>query len=1458
MEVISALKTENCQKFFRLLRDPSTSYLQAACMIRMAGAYTLTNLRIKVVETINGTVGLKQKKGTESNAVPMADIAHLLCFDDQLDASEFCDALGYTVRGGNFWTKEDRKDFDIKGPQFYPKKNELISGKRPAKLQGLVHPCGGDNPSYPIKIGAGRASPPSVRSTRPGGTKKSLDQKVWTKAEAAQHLQHLQHQQRQLAAGGQHQPQQPNAAQQPLVARPPQQPVGPGQPGAAFPSSVFGGGPSVLSKLKLPGSVPMGSTTAAPAASATPPPGGLAALPQRWQTGPGAPATQAVENTAAKAFLNDPAKAKAQAVKIAREQTAKQVADLTVKGLAFMNSGDFARALAVYRAALDLDPKNSDLPMRIKTAEAEVAAGEKRKAEVEREKQRQWRQQQKETKVLDLEKRGDEFMAGGDYADAAKSYRAALKVDPQNNRLPDRLDTAEAEIAAAQARKAEEERQAVARRRAAAALAAQLRQLNAEATTAMQGGDYAGAVALYSGMLDLDPENATAKRGLQDATDAEDERVAEERAMLEENRRAAYYETMGARSPLKLRNGPMFSPPSAKRQRTVAEATSIQVPPSGGTLAMSYRDMALRALTEKPLPVEPLDFGRHALNGVLAAAEGPQPPRHSTLLWKLVMSSSPATEQGSVADRAGPTSWLERKLCFQPDGDEDTISSAVAAGAASGGGGAATGGAGGFCRLLALYEATADGQAPTASSGDQAINAAFVSAVSVSAAPLGGVSGGVEVELRGLAKGAAALLFECEVSSDDEVEWAAHRTRLAGLLAVASPPAAPPLPVVVVISTDLPELSLDSGGAGVGQLLGLGLLLDRGQLLDLEDAPAVLSCRLPLHPHRRAAAAEAIDEQLGAAINWLGRLASPQPVLWPLSATAVLAADFDEWQRAGSELRQRPAWPSAEAAAAAAVEMLNAPVERLLGVLSGPVAKRAAETAACWPGPEFDLLARPLAEQAGSELKGGGGCELRRLRLLAAAGVPRPPAWDVGWSRPSVERWLAALQALLLPEPPARGSGGARDSLRAFLQVIEGRRPVPGGNGGGRGWLGRAYPSGALLQQMAGAAHSGVDTALARAPASNAVEQQRQLLRLVTQVQRYRVGWLRTAEARGPAVEAGGFGLPVLPLPVGDPDLPEWLARSLAGLVGGGEEEGEDEDDNEEEDGWEGQPSGGSAWGTPAGSSMYRTPGGQQTPAGRQPLQSPFTGWTPRPQLVDPSRWRSPLTGRSDLPAAETASLQDFAGSGGRGSRRRDMDWDAMAVKEALLARQDAAAARTAARFDPAAAKAGGSSTWRPDSPGLDSEEEEYMSSDDDGPPVRAGFGRYVEEDDDDDDDDDDEDAMGDCVVPEPDYKMNREGEAVWRQAVAARCDDEWRAQQAAETWWAGKSEAARGILEAKWQPIWSRWPAMIAANIRNMHTHEVVEVEKLAAAAPVETADEEQDRIEDEWMKQQLVILDG
>ena len=212
MEVISALKTENCQKFFRLLRDPSTSYLQAACMIRMAGAYTLTNLRIKVVETINGTVGLKQKKGTESNAVPMADIAHLLCFDDQLDASEFCDALGYTVRGGNFWTKEDRKDFDIKGPQFYPKKNELISGKRPAKLRGLVHPCGGDNPSYPIKIGAGRASPPSVRSTR-------------TKAEAAQHLQYLQHQQRQLAAGGQHQPQQPFAAQQPLVARPPQQPV---------------------------------------------------------------------------------------------------------------------------------------------------------------------------------------------------------------------------------------------------------------------------------------------------------------------------------------------------------------------------------------------------------------------------------------------------------------------------------------------------------------------------------------------------------------------------------------------------------------------------------------------------------------------------------------------------------------------------------------------------------------------------------------------------------------------------------------------------------------------------------------------------------------------------------------------------------------------------------------------------------------------------------------------------------------------------------------------------------------------------------------------------------------------------------------------------------------------------------------------------------------------------------
>ena len=139
--------------------------------------------------------------------MPMGSIADLLCFDDQLAATEFCEALGYTVRGGKFWTKEVRKDYDMNGPQFYPQKNELISGKRPAKL-----PCGGDNPSYPTKIGAGRASPPNDRSTR-------------TKAEAAQHLQYLQHQQRQLAAGGQHQPQQPNAAQQPLVARPPQQPV---------------------------------------------------------------------------------------------------------------------------------------------------------------------------------------------------------------------------------------------------------------------------------------------------------------------------------------------------------------------------------------------------------------------------------------------------------------------------------------------------------------------------------------------------------------------------------------------------------------------------------------------------------------------------------------------------------------------------------------------------------------------------------------------------------------------------------------------------------------------------------------------------------------------------------------------------------------------------------------------------------------------------------------------------------------------------------------------------------------------------------------------------------------------------------------------------------------------------------------------------------------------------------
>jgi hypothetical protein len=146
------------------------------------------------------------------------------------------------------------------------------------------------------------------------------------------------------------------------------------------------------------------------------------------------------------------------------------------------------------------------------------------------------------------------------------------------------------------------------------------------------------------------------------------------------------------------------------------------------------------------------------------------------------------------------------------------------------------------CRLLALYETGAGEDAPPA----------FCSAGALPAAALDRNAGAAAAELQAVAKGAAGVLFECQVELDTGAEWAAHRARLQCLLHLL-PEAAP---VAVLVATDRPALpsAFAPRRSPAGLALGLAGLAGPGA----GGASGFLEVRVPLGRAAAGAAAQVI------------------------------------------------------------------------------------------------------------------------------------------------------------------------------------------------------------------------------------------------------------------------------------------------------------------------------------------------------------------------------------------------------------------------------------------------------------------------------------------------------------------------------------------------------------------------------------------------------------------------
>ena len=95
-ENFQAKKDHNYARFFSLLRSPSTPYLYACVMFKY-----VESTRKEALTIMSRTYGAKHKTTGEPHfdSYPLANLVHLLCYEDEDEARGACEHYGLTVKG---------------------------------------------------------------------------------------------------------------------------------------------------------------------------------------------------------------------------------------------------------------------------------------------------------------------------------------------------------------------------------------------------------------------------------------------------------------------------------------------------------------------------------------------------------------------------------------------------------------------------------------------------------------------------------------------------------------------------------------------------------------------------------------------------------------------------------------------------------------------------------------------------------------------------------------------------------------------------------------------------------------------------------------------------------------------------------------------------------------------------------------------------------------------------------------------------------------------------------------------------------------------------------------------------------------------------------------------------------------------------------------------------------------
>jgi type II secretory pathway component GspD/PulD (secretin)/Tfp pilus assembly protein PilF len=233
-------------------------------------------------------------------------------------------------------------------------------------------------------------------------------------------------------------------------------------------------------------------------------------------------------NREAQQGLEEAAEEKAEAIARAEEEAREaamrerqeRIDSLVDQGEDQLRDDQYDKAIDSFKQALKLDPESREAQRGLEDATEEKAEAQARAEEEAREEA----ERQFQERVENLAEKAEDYLDEDQYEEAIDTFEQVLQLDPGNRDAQAGIEEAAEEKAEAQARAEEQAREAAEREREE-----QIESLVDRGESQLDEDRYTDAIAAFEQVLQLDPENSTARKRLADAVEQKQEAEAEQR-----------------------------------------------------------------------------------------------------------------------------------------------------------------------------------------------------------------------------------------------------------------------------------------------------------------------------------------------------------------------------------------------------------------------------------------------------------------------------------------------------------------------------------------------------------------------------------------------------------------------------------------------------------------------------------------------------------------------------------------------------------------------------------------------------------------------------------------------------------------------------------------------------------------------------------------------------------------